>query len=127
MEKHKLFEVNQNAIIQNVDGDILILKKGNKWMLPGGRLENSETWLEGLRREVREETGIQNFSVEEIANVTVSESGKTYIVTFACKIEGSQEIKLSDEHQDYAWIKGEDLSQYEFSHDKIKDLVRQHI
>ena len=125
MEKHKLFEVNQNAIIRNGEGDILILKKDNKWMLPGGRLENGETWLEGLQREVREETGIWNFSVEEIADVAVSESGKTYIVTFVCGIKDNKEIKLSEEHQDHAWIGEDDLNKYEFFHEKIKDLIRQ--
>ncbi|MBU6228351.1 MAG: NUDIX hydrolase [Cyanobacteria bacterium REEB459] len=43
----------------------------NCWDLPGGGLEPEEDLITGLRREVREETGIQDFTVERL--LTVSE------------------------------------------------------
>ena len=60
MTNHKLFQVNQSAIIQNPAGEILILRGDGKWMLPGGRLEDGENWFEGFRREIFEETGIKD-------------------------------------------------------------------
>jgi 8-oxo-dGTP diphosphatase len=39
------------------------------WDLPGGGLEPSETLMEGLRREVREETGLIDFQVEKLLTV----------------------------------------------------------
>lgn len=118
MENHKLFEVSQNAIIQNTMGEILILKKDGKWMLPGGRLKEGENWFEGLSREIREETGITNFSIEKILDV--DNSGKIYFVTFLCKDMGNSGIKLSAEHQEYVWLNMKDINRYEFWHEKIK-------
>lgn len=122
MTEHKLFKVNQNAILQNEEGLLLILKKDGKWMLVGGRLEGNETWLEGLRREVREETGILDFSIEKILNVDNSDSQETYIVTFLCKTN-SVEVKLSDEHQDYAWLNIGDIDKFTFWHEKIAERL----
>lgn len=41
----------------------------DRWDLPGGGLEPSETLMEGLRREVREETGLIDFQVEKLLTV----------------------------------------------------------
>jgi len=120
MPGHKLFKVNQNAILQNAEGLILILKKDDKWMLPGGRLEEGETWLEGLRREVREETGIREFSIEKILDVDASDSQETYIITFFCKVKENPKITLSDEHQDYAWLSIANITKYEFWYENIE-------
>jgi 8-oxo-dGTP pyrophosphatase MutT (NUDIX family) len=119
MPDHKLFKVNQNAILQTAEGLVLILKKDDKWMLPGGRLEEDETWLEGLHREVREETGIQEFSIEKILDVDTSDSQETYIITFLCKIKENPKVTLSDEHQDYAWLNIVNITKYEFWHKNI--------
>lgn len=124
MENHKLFKVNQNVIIRNKSGEILILQKDGKWMLPGGRLEEDGDWLSGLKREVKEETGIENFEVEEVLNVDMSDSGETYIVTFLCRIENKPNITLSHEHQEYAWIKLEDIDKFAFWHEKIKERLK---
>ena len=88
-------------------------------MLPGGRLEENETWLEGLHREVREETGIVEFSIEKILDVDTSDSQETYITTFLCKVRENPKIILSDEHQDYAWLSIANLAKYEFWHENI--------
>ena len=123
MGDHKLFKVNQNAILKSETGDILILKREGKWMLPGGRMEEDETWLEGLQREIREETGIRSFVIEKIISTDISDSGGTYIVTFLCKITGNYEIKLSTEHQEYAWLNMKDIDKYEFCHERIRKIL----
>lgn len=124
MPDHKLFRINQNAVLRNEEGLVLILKKDGKWMLVGGRLENGETWLEGLRREVEEETGIQDFSIVEILDVDTSDSQETYIVTFLCTANSVPKVKLSDEHQDYTWLNIRDIANYEFWHEKIAEILK---
>ena len=52
------------AVIWNGQGDVLLILRGKEprkgqWSLPGGKLEFGETLVEGVRREVREETGLE--------------------------------------------------------------------
>ncbi|MGK7922879.1 MAG: NUDIX domain-containing protein [Trichodesmium sp.] len=41
----------------------------NCWDLPGGGLQPEETLMEGLAREIQEETGITNFQVEKLLTI----------------------------------------------------------
>lgn len=52
------------AIIENDNNEILLAYSYKNYQLPGGHLENEETFIEGLNREVLEETGI------DISNTT---------------------------------------------------------
>jgi len=56
------------------DREVLLLHQmtppePNCWDLPGGSLEPAEDLISGLRREVREETGLVQFSVERLLTV----------------------------------------------------------
>jgi 8-oxo-dGTP diphosphatase len=58
-----------------LDGeDILVIHQMDPpepdcWDLPGGGLEPHETLMQGLRREIQEETGIEDFQVEGLLTV----------------------------------------------------------
>src|SRR6185295_2953820 len=59
-----------DAIIRNANGEILITKRADDgtWDLPGGVVDPGEAPAESLRREVREETGLE-VRVREVAGV----------------------------------------------------------
>lgn len=40
------------------DGQVLLVREDDRWMLPGGMLEPGETHADGAARELREETGL---------------------------------------------------------------------
>ena len=121
-EEHKLFKVNQAAVIKNVNGQVLILKRSGKWMLPGGRLEGDTSSSKGLAREIKEETGITNCKVEQIVDARLSKGKNTYMVTFLCSTD-KKIVKLSDEHIDYAWVSKGELNNYKFEYDEIKKII----
>ena len=61
------------------EGDILLLRRqdliveGDRWGIPSGRMERGETPVESMRREIREETGL------EIPLNRISYFSKTYV------------------------------------------------
>lgn len=125
---NQIFIITQNVILKDTEGRILVLrhKKSGKWLLPGGKIKEGEEWQDALNREIREETGMDKCFIEGILDVDsfTMEGAHYYVITFVCKTENS-EVKLSDEHDKYAWIKKlEETDNYEFWHQDIVKRIR---
>lgn len=121
---HAKYEISQGAVIKNSKNQILILKLRDKnWVIPGGHLHKNEDWQDGLRREIFEETGIKEVSID--CPIDVSLFGSCYGICFECSVGGDmQKIILSDEHEDFAWIFSvEELNKYDFYHPVLKKCV----
>jgi 8-oxo-dGTP diphosphatase len=112
-------------------GKILILKRSTdsktnpgKWELPGGKVNQDESFDHALIREVYEET---NLKIELDHVVGASEQNlhiirAVHIIMSGKIIEG--ELTLSSEHEGYAWVLMETLSDYELA-DWLEDYVNQ--
>lgn len=123
---YKTFKVNQHVLIKSPSGKVLILKfhEGDVWMFPGGRMEEEDATLEGgLRREVKEETGITNFEIGEMFHLALSPSGETVLLTYKATVENEPTIILSNEHLDYAWVDRDTIDNYILSHDSDKQKI----
>jgi len=123
---HQLFEITQSAVLQNSNGEVLILQhKSGPWLLPGGRINQGEYYLDALKREVKEETGFSDFSIQKILEVDsfIDESKAKYSVTFLCSAPDFK-AKLSEEHKVFAWVTKETLDNYNFWHENIKKRVK---
>ncbi len=68
---HTRFTVTAGAVIFNDKREVLLLKHrfraGSGWGLPGGFMEHGEQPIETLRRELREEIGLEVEDVEIVA------------------------------------------------------------
>jgi len=121
-EKHAQFEISQGAIIENKDGTLLLLKlRDGFWALPGGHLHKNEAWLDGLKREIYEETGLDDLSI--ICTLGVCTFKNSYGVRFHCTTP-QKEVTLSNEHDNFVWVTSKkDVDKYQFHHPALKEFV----
>jgi ADP-ribose pyrophosphatase YjhB (NUDIX family) len=100
--------VSVAGVITDDHGRALLIQRADnhRWEPPGGVLELGESITDGLRREVREETGLD---VEPIALTGVYKNMTRGIVAlvFRCKITGG-DLTTTDEASAFRWAaKGE--------------------
>lgn len=117
------------------DKKILILRRTStedvfkeEWDIPGGKIEFGEEPEKALEREIKEEAGIKVKVLKPLRIWTFfKENKKTQVVgiTLLCKYK-SGKIKLSKEHDDYRWIKPDEIGKYKI-HEGIKKDVREAI
>jgi 8-oxo-dGTP diphosphatase len=95
--------VSVSGVIADDHGRALLIRRrdNHRWEPPGGVLELDESIHDGLRREVREETGLD---VEPIALSGVYKNMTRAIVNlvFRCKITGGG-LATNDEASDFRW------------------------
>ena len=105
------------------DGRTLLIRRGSpplegEWSIPGGMLELGETFEEGVRRELAEETGLQvrvlDF-IEVFERIFPGEDGRTryhfVILDYLCAVQ-SGEPRADSDVTDVAWAREEELAEY---------------
>ncbi len=102
-------------------GEVLLVRRAyppraGEWSLPGGRLELGESLVDGVRREVREETGIEvevGPVVEVFDRVHHDGDGRVryhfVIVDFLCRPVGGV-LVAGDDATDARWVARADVS-----------------
>lgn len=103
------------------DKKILCCQRGpgralaNLWEFPGGKIEENETKVQALKRELREELKIAVSMVEEVFDVTRYEYdfGFVNLTTFICYLE-SGEPQLT-EHLQVKWLLPQELDLLEWA------------
>ncbi len=112
-----------SAVIKNEKDEILLLKRGKTktfqgyWQLPEGKLEEKEKPQEALRREIKEELGVEVGSLEldGVSQSTLEAKGIKYLafrIIFNVELRDDK-ISLSEEHSAYRWIDPEKASDLE--------------
>lgn len=120
------------GIILNDDDKFLLLKRSKKetsdiekWDLPGGRLDSGEKLIDGLVREVKEETKLI-IIVENLCstwNYKPTENFEIKGFTYFCKYV-SGKVKLSKEHSAYKWISISEIEEFSINENLKLELIK---
>ncbi len=114
MAEDKTFYVGQKAFIEHEAKLLVLIDPAMGVDLPGGKIQVGEIDLdESLRREVREEAGLE---IEvgrpftrwyyEFKQTHRNAGKQVYLVGFRCKLL-SGEVKISNEHSRFEWVDAE--------------------
>ena len=107
------FMVTVGAIITDGGGRVLLLqhefRMGSGWGIPGGFLEAGEQPLQALRRELREEIGVE-LEGAELVHVRTLRRPQQLEIHFRCRVrDGSDASPRSMEINKVGWFKTGEL------------------
>ena len=112
------------AAILFKNNQILLLKRSStnkkfaeEWDLPGGHIKMRENAIDGLIREVEEETGVR-ISKRDVQSLSVSEN-KTFYLVRKDTMPDEIVIKLSDEHSDHVFASLEEIDNFNLSREFV--------
>ena len=111
----KIQQVSIKGILRR-DDKILFLKttKREKWELPGGRMDFSESVEQAFKREIKEELGFEKIEMGDLINAwsftNIREDVNYHFIIFDFEFfTDENEIKLSDEHTEYKRVGKDDF------------------
>jgi 8-oxo-dGTP diphosphatase len=109
--------VAMKAVLINKGKVLLVREAGTykegtnkgRWQIPGGRIEPGEHWMDALKREVREETGITEFTWVKPIYVaewfpTIKGIPTHIVAMFHFCTTDTEVVSLSDEHDAFEWV-----------------------
>jgi 8-oxo-dGTP diphosphatase len=117
------------AFILDSQGRILIAHKtpeqkidGGLWTCPGGKVDPDEAIVAALRREVKEEVGLDITRYEWIGEDVFQSGGMFYHAQhFLCTVDAFNVI-LEDSFLGYEWLEEKNIDQYSF-HPNIRRRI----
>lgn len=133
MNPEYIFNIRVTGILIE-NNELLIVKQklsdSRDWSLPGGRLERGETIEQGLKREFKEETGLDIETVKLLYVCDVQSSSNTVLhITFLVKRLGGEITLPTNEFDanpihDVRFVPVDELTGYGFSQE-FAERVRQ--
>lgn len=117
----KAFIVNDNKllVLRRASNDI---QMPDIWELPGGRLGLGENPKEGIKREIKEECGIdiEVLHPMNIRHFTRKDGQIITMLVFLCK-GLSDDVRISEEHSGFDWLDLENCKEKltDFFHEEV--------
>jgi len=118
------------AIIKRKDKILLLKRKKDDFMgeiyeLPSGKVDDNESLLEGLKREIKEETGLETLSVVKHIDTFdyLSKSKKpTRQFNFLITVNQAKPVINLSEHEDYVWVNFNEINELNVT-EKVKKIL----
>lgn len=125
-------QVGVKVLLKNGDGKYLLVRRssekypevGPRWDIVGGRINPGATLLDNLKREVKEEVGLElEKEPRLIAGQDILRVPGRHVVrlTYVGEIRG--EPRLDHDHTEFGWFTKEDLRQMENLDVYFKELL----
>ena len=114
-------------------GRVLLVRRATEplkgeWSVPGGALELGEKLRDGVRREVREETGLEvepGEVLEVFDSLFPDAEGRTQyhyvLIDYLCRLLGGEAVAASDVSE-VLWVNAEELAKMELR-DSIRGVI----
>jgi 8-oxo-dGTP diphosphatase len=104
--------VSVAGVVVRDDGRVLVIQRRDNghWEPPGGVLELAETFDEGVRREVAEETGV-HVEVEQLTGVYKNVKQGIVALVFRCH-PAAGEATATDESRRVAWFTPDEVRKH---------------
>ncbi|MGH7994500.1 MAG: NUDIX domain-containing protein, partial [Limisphaerales bacterium] len=99
--------------IFNTTGEVLMIrthKWSNLWGIPGGKIKWGEPSVDALRREIKEETGLDVTDIEFVLVQDCIHSKEFYrdahfvLLNYTCRCAGKPVVTLNDEAREFRWV-----------------------
>lgn len=106
-------EATVGALIFNRAGEVLMIrthKWSNLWGIPGGKIKWGEPSKDALRREIKEETGLEVTDIEFVLVQDCIHSKEFYrdahfvLLNYTCRCSGKPVVKLNEEAREFRWV-----------------------
>lgn len=104
------------------DERVLLIKRSDAesflpgyYEMPGGKCDFGEGPAECLRREFKEETGLDIRALKPyraLSYISDDQVIHTIEIVFMTELVGNERVKLGKDHTDYRWLGEEDLGRY---------------
>lgn len=101
------------------DGSILLIRRGTPpgeglWSVPGGRVQRGETLVEAVRRELREETGLDCEVGDAVGWTELIGRRRHYVVVdFWVTVGADSNPVAGTDASDAAWVAFRDLERWD--------------
>ncbi len=116
-------------ITENKVPEILFIQRKNNpfqnlWAFPGGFLDMDEDLETAAKRELQEETGIENIDITQFKTYGAPDRdprGRTVSVVFYAFLKNKPEAVAMDDAKDAKWFNISELPELAFDHQQIVD------